>query len=535
MEEKRSSSPTAPPRRPVRARELPAPPPQWWLGLLVLVLLCGIWRVRAQPAAPGTIVDPASALAATGRADNGPPRLVPLDSARSGAAGEGAPISAPALEASDGTLLNGVEVYTVQPGDTLTTIADQHGVVLEDLMALNGLVDPNLLIVGQSLKLPNPALLMATAQRLLPDSEIVYSPAYREFDLAAVIREHGGLLATYEEEVAGQRLSGIEIVARVAEQYSVGPRPLLALLEYRSGWLTDPEPLQRSYPAGYEEPRLSGLFEQLSWAANRLNEGYYNQFLERQPVLRFSEGSVAALHPETNPGSAALQTLFSINATPDRWSSDLGGDGFAATYHALFGDPWERTIAPLVPDSLEAPPLTLPWPAGETWYFTGGPHGGWGDKSAWAALDFVPPDITGCAASTHFATAAAAGLVIQSRDGEVVIDLDGDGFAGTGWTLLYMHMATDGRAAVGTRLAVGDPVGRPSCEGGFSDAAHLHFARRYNGQWISSAGRIPIRLDGWDARSPGRSYDGQLLRGTEQREACACRVDDVNGLTARSP
>jgi len=52
-------------------------------------------------------------------------------------------------EASPGPLL-----YTVQEGDTLGAIAHDYGVDLEDLMAANGIVDPNVLHVGQTLIIP---------------------------------------------------------------------------------------------------------------------------------------------------------------------------------------------------------------------------------------------------------------------------------------------------------------------------------------------------------------------------------------------
>jgi murein DD-endopeptidase MepM/ murein hydrolase activator NlpD len=45
-------------------------------------------------------------------------------------------------------------VYIVQPGDNLTSIADRFGVTVDDLMAANGITNPNLLAVGQQLIIP---------------------------------------------------------------------------------------------------------------------------------------------------------------------------------------------------------------------------------------------------------------------------------------------------------------------------------------------------------------------------------------------
>lgn len=49
------------------------------------------------------------------------------------------------------------ETYTVQPGDTLVTIAQRFGVTVEALIATNDLANPEMLGVGQVLTLPDGA------------------------------------------------------------------------------------------------------------------------------------------------------------------------------------------------------------------------------------------------------------------------------------------------------------------------------------------------------------------------------------------
>lgn len=44
--------------------------------------------------------------------------------------------------------------YTVQQGDTLNTIAVKYGVSIDELMAANGLSDPNIIYAGQQLRIP---------------------------------------------------------------------------------------------------------------------------------------------------------------------------------------------------------------------------------------------------------------------------------------------------------------------------------------------------------------------------------------------
>jgi hypothetical protein len=168
------------------------------------------------------------------------------------------------------------------------------------------------------------------------------------------------------------------------------------------------------------------------------------------------------------------------------------------------------------------------------WYYTGGPHGGWNDGSAWAAVDFVPDEgYLGCQPASTWARAAAPGLVIYSQDGEVMVDLDADDHEETGWVLFYLHVADEGRAPVGTRVKQGDPIGHPSCEGGFSESTHLHFARKFNGEWLAAGGPLPLVLSGWEFHSSGAQYDGTATRNGEERTACECRDAAFNGLTAK--
>jgi murein DD-endopeptidase MepM/ murein hydrolase activator NlpD len=121
--------------------------------------------------------------------------------------------------------------------------------------------------------------------------------------------------------------------------------------------------------------------------------------------------------------------------------------------------------------------------------------------------------------------------VIYSDHGEVLVDLDGDGREQTGWVVLYMHMADDGRVPAGTYVQTGQAIGHPSCEGGFSTGAHLHIARRYNGEWLSAGGPIPFVLDGWLPVGGNREYAGYLTQYGVVVPACVCR--EGNLITAR--
>jgi hypothetical protein len=85
---------------------------------------------------------------------------------------------------------------------------------------------------GEALQIPNVLGNTLEASALLPDSEVIYSPAVKGFNLADFIGQYGGTLSTYEETILGNRMTGVEIVEKVAVELSVNPRLLLALLEF---------------------------------------------------------------------------------------------------------------------------------------------------------------------------------------------------------------------------------------------------------------------------------------------------------------
>jgi LasA protease len=426
-----------------------------------------------------------------------------------------------------------VDQYTVQPGDTLGRIAQQYGISLEALMQANGLNESSILSIGVVLNIPpvtadtNPG----SSFKIIPNSELVYGPATIQFDLETYINSRGGYLADYLQEVNGEYLSGAQIVQRIAQNFSVNPRLLLALIEYRSGWVTNPAPSNIDYPLGYFEAYYAGLYRQLAWAADNLNRGYYSWRANAIATLSLSDGSYVPLDPTINAGTAGVQYLLAKYNNRASWDFDVGALGLFQTYNQLFGYPFDYDIASLLPPNLVQPPMQLPFEIGVTWSYTGGPHGGWDSGSGWAALDFAPPgEGGGCARSDAWVTAVANGLIVRSEDGAVVQDLDNDGYEQTGWTVLYLHIDAHERVQMGTYVYAGGRIGYPSCEGGFSNATHLHLARRYNGEWISADGNLPFNLDGWISSGDGVEYDGFLTRGGVTIEAWEGVFEGLNQI-----
>jgi hypothetical protein len=118
----------------------------------------------------------------------------------------------------------------------------------------------------------------------------------------------------------------------------------------------------------------------------------------------------------------------------------------------------------------------------------------------------------GCAVSGQWVTAVADGFIVRATDGAVMQDLDGDGYEQTGWDVLYMHVFTRDRVQPGSYVYAGDRLGHPSCEGGIANAAHLHIARKYSGEWIPADASLPFVLGGWTSSGTGVEYDGRLRR-----------------------
>ena len=211
--------------------------------------------------------------------------------------------------------------------------------------------------------------------------------------------------------------------------------------------------------------------------------------------------------------------LGNLYAYP-QWIKALSPGGFIKTYQTLFGDPFDFAIEPLVPASLAQPSLQLPFEDNATWSFTGGPHEGWADGSAWAALDFAPPgEAKGCVDSDAWVTAVSDARVVYAQFGVVILDLDQDGYQQTGWSVLYLHIASRDRISPGSIVHRGDRIGHPSCEGGVSNGTHVHIARRYNGEWISADQDLPFNLDGWISSGDGTQYNGYLKKGANVIEA----------------
>jgi LasA protease len=406
--------------------------------------------------------------------------------------------------------------YISQSGDTLTALAARFGVSPDQIAPAQPTI--GLLTVGQQLTIPNLLGDPPYPSAILPDSAVIYSPANASFQVGDFISQAGGYLSTYDEQVdPGVWETGSQIVQRVATESSINPQVLLAFLEFRSGWVRGQpnDPSQVNYPIGFYIPDYHGLYLELSVVAKELNIGYYGWRQGTLTELTFPNDSHVRFSPSLNAGSVALQTLTSkFYRQQQDWLAALYGvHGFLGIYHEMFADPWQAAaqVEPLFPPALAQPTLELPFSPGELWSLTSGPHIAWRTGTPRGALDFAP--ITGephCAVSIAWVTASAPGLVLRTKDGTVVLDLDGDGLEQTGWVLVYMHIAEQDRVSPGTWVDTNSPLGHPSCEGGQATGTHVHLARKYNGEWLAADGPLPFVLSGWVAHVGELPYEGTL-------------------------
>jgi LasA protease len=411
--------------------------------------------------------------------------------------------------------------YHALSGDTLPALALRFGVHETQISANQALPAQAYLPPGLTLLIPKLIPASPYPDALLPDSEVIYSPSTVDFSIADFTQNASGFLAAYQETIDGLPLSGAQIIQRVAQETSTNPRFLMAMLEFRSGWVRGQPPAGQDLrlPLRLNVPGYQGLYMELSLVGKLLNIGYYGWRSGELTEIRFTDSSSVRLTPTLNAGSAGIQYLFArLYKQPDWQQALYGQTSFIQVYREMFGDAWSRAaqFGPLLSAGLQQPPLELPFKPGERWSLTSGPHLAWNTGTPLGALDFSP--VTGqapCAVSRAWATAPAPGLILRSENNAVLLDLDGDGFEQTGWVLFFYHIADQERVPAGVWVNADDRIGHPSCQGGNATGAHVHLARKYNGEWLPADGPAPFTLSGWVVQAGERAYQGSLVKGSD--------------------
>ena len=407
--------------------------------------------------------------------------------------------------------------YIAQPGDTLPALAVRFNTSVPEILAENTFIPASATTMppGMPMKIPIYYLpLWGSSYRIIPDSQFVYGPALIGFDTQAFVSTHPGWLKDVIGFASGANQTGAQFVDDIALNYGISPRLLLALLEYQAGALTQPTPPEDliDYPLGFRSYQYKGLYMQLVRAADLLIDYYAGWRTGSLTEMYYPDGSQARFDPWLNASTASLQAYLNSVYRGENYDRAISAAGLARTFQELFGDPWIND-QPHIPGSLAQPDFTLPFEAGHTWAYTGGPHNAWGNLRPYSALDFAPPSVaSGCLPSSEWVTAVADGIVARLDGGILVLDLDGDGDERTGWNVFYLHVTNEGIAPLGAQLTRGQRLGHPSCEGGSSTGTHVHIARKYNGEWIPAEGVLAFNMEGWVAANGRLPYQGTLQR-----------------------
>ncbi len=404
--------------------------------------------------------------------------------------------------------------YLAQTGDTLPALAAHFNTTEAEIRAANPIIPQTVTTMPPGLPMKIPIYYVAlwgTTYQILPDSLFVDGPAQLGFDVKAFVESQPGWLKSYSEQIADGPHSGAELVQLVSTNFSISPRLLLALLEYYAGALSKPTAPDNPYALNHNDPSYKGLYLQMVWVANTLNNGYYSWRSGALTEFEHPDGRLERPDPWQNAASVALQYFFSRQYSTPVYDQIVGPGGLAQTYSALFGDPWTNVSSHL-PGSLQQPALMLPFERDKSWNYTGGPHTGWGKGEPFSAIDFAPIGVAECNSTTEWATAMADGVIARSETDGIALDLDGDGKEETGWVIFYLHLANADRAPVGKTLKAGQRLGHPSCEGGETTGTHIHLARKYNGEWILTDSPLPFDMEGWVVQNGSAAYKGTLIR-----------------------
>ena len=123
--------------------------------------------------------------------------------------------------------------HTVQPGENLVGIARQHGVTVADLVRINGLGDPNHVVVGTALRLPGRTTTSATKAG---KTSARSGAAARSAAAASAPQVGKGPAYTLSDD---QRRQVSHLLDQAAQEFRVKPSLLKALTYTESRWHQD--------------------------------------------------------------------------------------------------------------------------------------------------------------------------------------------------------------------------------------------------------------------------------------------------------
>jgi LasA protease len=245
--------------------------------------------------------------------------------------------------------------------------------------------------------IPNRLGETSSRSKLLPDSEVTFSPSTTDFDIQEFVESAGGYLATHSQYLC-HHWDNLRGGCDRPHRSGIFGQPQVVAgvfgVSIRLGIWISQDQKAIDYPMGHQDEAIKDLYLQAAWFASRVMDGYYGWKEGRRLVVGFNDGRILRLAPELNAGSVGLMNAFTFLYSFDEWGQLLYADeNFFTFYEQMFGNPWIRAqqVEPLIPADVVQPEMILPFEPNIKWAFTGGPHAAWSAADVWAALDFAPP------------------------------------------------------------------------------------------------------------------------------------------------
>ncbi|UCG25432.1 MAG: peptidoglycan DD-metalloendopeptidase family protein, partial [Chloroflexota bacterium] len=378
-------------------------------------------------------------------------------------------------------------------------------------------------------------------QILISDSLFLYASSVLDFDIQAFLETQPGPLAGHVEEIDGEPWTAAESIQYNAMMFGLNPQLILTLLEAQAQVIGDANasvPLVSNGPERSQaEETFHNYVRQLAQQALLAYDNHRHGVVDSQLV--FPDGEALTVPDSLNAGTYAVGASLSGSISHPQWQTWVGGSDplFVEQFGRWFGDPLEDPDRRANAATLALSGYILPFPIGQTWYYTGGPHYygggtpgctyGSGCPRPWSSLDVAQPEMIACPDGSYPAhrwlVAAKSGDVIQSSQALIVIDHR------DGWRTYYSHVSSADKRGMGP-IDRGDQLGHPSCEvepGGFTTGVHVHFALYQVGVgFVDLNGRS---FSGWTVGEASH-YNGTMRLGDAMRQASIGRLAGTNDI-----
>ena len=376
---------------------------------------------------------------------------------------------------------------------------------------------------------------------LISDSLFLYAPSVLDFDTQAFLETQPGPLANYVELIDGQPWTAADSIQYNAMRSGINPQLILTILDAQTHVLTGSSagvPLQSGPstmpPVG---PTFHNHIKQLTGQALLAYDSH--RYDGSSSHIVFPDGETLAVSEALNAGTYAVQATLAGSMSRRQWESWVVGPGplFVEQFGRWFGDPHQDLDQTLGAATLAPSGYTLPFPIGETWYYTGGPHYYGGGTPGctygascprpWSSLDIAQPEMIACPGGSYPAqrwiVAAKSGDVIQSSQALIVIDHR------DGWRTYYSHVSSADKRGTGP-IDRGARLGHPSCEvepGGFTTGVHVHFALYQVG--VGFVNVDGMAYSGWLVGETSH-YNGTMSLDGAVRQASVGRHTGTNDI-----